>query len=98
MTADGEDPCLLTPPDGPGWGTALCQSVLKKRMRKSDFLRNAEISPDKESLKTLLIMRAFDDSQLHVRQIQEADDDDDDDHDQNAADDADHDTEEDKRA
>ena len=91
VTVDNEDPCLLTPPEGPGWGAALCQSVLMKRMHKSDFLRDADATPDKELLKTQLIMSAFDDSRLHVRRLQD-DDDDQGDHGQHAANDADHDT------
>ncbi len=86
VTRDSEDPCMLTPPEGAGWGTVLCQSVLKKRLRKSDFLRNAGIAPDQDSLKTLLLMRAFDDSQLHIRRLDIDEDEDEADHDAHEAD------------
>lgn len=60
---DSDDPCLLIAPEGPGWGTALCKSGLSKRLRRYAFLRSGDITPDTESLKELLLLRAFDDSQ-----------------------------------
>jgi len=74
---DSEDPCLLTPPDAPGWGTQLCQSVLNKRLRKQHFARMSMVEPDQDSLKALTLMRAFDDSQLHIQRLDFEDDDDD---------------------
>ena len=73
LSPDEEDTRLLHLPEGSGWGTRLCKSGLEKRMRKSDFLRSASVSPDVDSLKTLLLMRAFDDSQLNIRQLDEDD-------------------------
>lgn len=75
VTADSEDPCLLTPPDAPGWGAMLCQSVLSKRLRKQHFVRTSMVAPDKDSLKALTLMRAFDDSKLHIQQLDFGDED-----------------------
>jgi len=56
----------LISPDGPGWATRLCQSTLKKRLVRFEPLRGKAISPDTHSARILLIMNAFDDSQLHA--------------------------------
>ncbi|MFC3612438.1 hypothetical protein ACFORG_01585 [Lutimaribacter marinistellae] len=71
VEADEIDRNILRLPEGDGWAAQLCQSGLQKRLRKCDFMRSSSVVPDVESLKTLLLMRAFDDSTLDVRQIEE---------------------------
>lgn len=77
VSVDEDMPMVLSLPAGMGWGARLCKSGLEKRMRRFDFLRPASVAVDPESLKGLMIIRAFDDSTLSVR-VLDADIDDDD--------------------
>jgi hypothetical protein len=71
VTVDDDMPMALSLPEGPGWGEArLCKSGLEKRLRKCDFMRPAFVSVDPDSLKTLMVIRAFDDSTLTVRELE----------------------------
>jgi len=70
VEVDAGDPMLLSLPEGTGWGGRLCKSGLEKRLRKAAFLRPAAVSVDPASLKSLTILRAFDDSALNIRQFE----------------------------
>jgi hypothetical protein len=69
VESDEETGTRLSPPEGPGWGARLCRSGLEKRLRKCDFLRMTAVTVDPASLRSLMIIRAFDDSTLDIRQI-----------------------------
>lgn len=89
VTVDEDMPMVLSLPEGAGWGARLCKSGLEKRLRKCDFLRPASVAVDPESLKGLMLIRAFDDSTLTLR-VLDADLDEDDAEEMGAADAEDH--------
>lgn len=70
VSVDEDTPMQLALPEGDGWGARLCKSGLEKRLRKCDFLRPARIAVDPDSLKAMMILRAFDDSALNLRVIE----------------------------